>query len=514
MMVQPTLSRDESAGEVSNVTDPSLETAHRRTISWDVNVKTTEKDAKDLLQPVLNKNADSPPKHVLDKAITVADLHDANPLESEAETSLMRAIEQRAEEDKHRGNTTGNRLFAHIPDEGIDVLQADSQDSQETKHNRESPKTPRLKRFKPKKDDSLETTLFGLANAMKEMHGKDKHATSKVPDHHRLPHEAHEEVFESPPLDDDEPTSNADAMVCHAAFLFQNPLRKKLQEKNGDSEEHDPLNTSSHSHRSRFSVASGNSNKQSGNNPLEGVPEEMEHSSEESDPELGGSDIENSSDEEKSPSSKKTGKHPGLFKRMGKDLRRVARKTKSDWAAFSDFIQPRKASVGTRIKIALLFVVIPTFCLSAVLFHLFDNPDLGREGASISWFVLFILRQTICGGLALASQSFIISFLTLRTRWTVRVFGPLATLVLVQSKGYPFIMMAWAVFDLALLSGRHAFAKHWLFWQDLFPMLNASNPGMFGKRCFSLKFFSLLLRFLIFSLLLVVLQLVPLLKAE
>jgi len=38
-------------------------------------------------------------------------------------------------------------------------------------------------------------------------------------------------------------------------------------------------------------------------------------------------------------------------------------------------------------------------------------------------------------------------------------------------------MMSWSVYDLALLSGRHVFAKHWLFWQGLFPLLNESNPA-------------------------------------
>lgn len=455
MIVRTTTSKDESAGEVSNVTDPSLEVMnhqpnHRRTVSWNANVKNGEKD----------KNGDSP-SQALKKGITVVDLREAKTLESEAETSMMKALEQRAEEEKLQGITTGSRLFSHIPDESIESLQVGSQDMSEHRSKQSaSPKSHRRKQSKAPKNETLETTLFGLTNAMKEMHKKHEHTAKNVPDHHRLPHEAHEEAFESLSLDDDEPMSNADAMVRHAALLFQNPLRKKKLQQQGmdDSEENIPLKTSTHSHRSRLSVASGMS---SGGKHLDGVPEEVEYSSEDSDPELGENQTESSSDDENVPSHKKQRKPSGIIRRMRSGMRRGARKTKSDWTAFRDYLQPKKATLWTRIKMALLLVVIPTLCLSAVLYHAFDNPDLGREGASISWFVLFLLRQAVCGSLALASQSFVIDFLTLRMKWTVRVFGPLATLVLVQSKGYPFIMMAWAVYDLALLSGRHVFAKHW-----------------------------------------------------
>ena len=325
IVVKPTFSRDESTGEVSNVTEPSLEINHRRTVSWDANVKKTGSDElKDLLQPVLNKNEQSPPKQVVKKAITVADLHAANPLESEAETSLMKAIEQRAVEEKHRGSTTGNRLFAHIPDEGLEALQADSSPDAGSLggSNNEggkslSPKTHRRKKSKPfavprDKNASLESTLFSLTAAMKEMHTTHDDEKIHVPNHHRLPHEAHEEAFEAP--SDDEPTSNADSMVRHAAFLFQNPLRKnKLQGKSDDLEEKTPLKTSSHSHHSRLSVASGmDESRQSGGNHLDGVPEEVEYSSEDSDPELGDSATQNSSNEHEDISSNEK-KRKGIF---------------------------------------------------------------------------------------------------------------------------------------------------------------------------------------------------------
>ena len=70
----------------------------------------------------------------------------------------------------------------------------------------------------------------------------------------------------------------------------------------------------------------------------------------------------------------------------------------------------------------------------------------------------------------------LIDFLALKTRVLLRMFGPIATLIFVQSKGWPFQMGSWAFFSLLLNSGDNPFARHWLFYQEGIRMFNDSNP--------------------------------------
>jgi hypothetical protein len=56
-------------------------------------------------------------------------------------------------------------------------------------------------------------------------------------------------------------------------------------------------------------------------------------------------------------------------------------------------------------------------------------------GASVSWWLLFILRQTITFSMAMLTQAFMIDYLTLGCQFVLRCFGPLITLLMVQSKG-------------------------------------------------------------------------------
>jgi hypothetical protein len=69
--------------------------------------------------------------------------------------------------------------------------------------------------------------------------------------------------------------------------------------------------------------------------------------------------------------------------------------------------------------------------------------------------ILFIgVRQLITLTLSKAMELFVIDFLSLRTRFTMRLLGPWITLFILQARGWPFLVFMWALFDFALLSGK------------------------------------------------------------
>lgn len=75
------------------------------------------------------------------------------------------------------------------------------------------------------------------------------------------------------------------------------------------------------------------------------------------------------------------------------------------------------------------------------------------------------------------SQLIFIDFFILRTRAVPRMFGPSLSLVLAQSKGWPFIFLLWAIWDFAILYGDRRFVHHWAYWQDLISLFSEENPS-------------------------------------
>jgi hypothetical protein len=74
-------------------------------------------------------------------------------------------------------------------------------------------------------------------------------------------------------------------------------------------------------------------------------------------------------------------------------------------------------------------------------------------------------------------QVFVIDFLCLSTRFSVNLVGNLLTLLIAQSRGWPFVAVVWGVLDFALLHGESNLASHWLYWQDVAGIFNEANPG-------------------------------------
>jgi hypothetical protein len=159
---------------------------------------------------------------------------------------------------------------------------------------------------------------------------------------------------------------------------------------------------------------------------------------------------------------------------------------KEDWELWRAFFRPRQDRAWTYIKTILFYLILPAGTIAAILFYFCENPPTGKgkaepdsqERASASWWLIFIcIRQVLTLSLALGMQAFIIDFLSLGSRLMLRLVGPVITLLIVTSKGWPFVVFWWAVFDFASLHGDGAFAQHWAFWQEAIDMFNSNNPS-------------------------------------
>ena len=131
--------------------------------------------------------------------------------------------------------------------------------------------------------------------------------------------------------------------------------------------------------------------------------------------------------------------------------------------------------------------MLPSLGMAAFFYYAAGNPPgRGEDGsasnndnfASGSWWVLFLgVRQVVTLFLAQMSELLLVDFLTLRTRFVTRSCGPYISLLIAQSKGWPFQLAMWGVFDVCMLAGDGRFAKHWLFWQDFIDLMNDNNDA-------------------------------------
>jgi hypothetical protein len=152
-------------------------------------------------------------------------------------------------------------------------------------------------------------------------------------------------------------------------------------------------------------------------------------------------------------------------------------KFKHDWEIWTDFFRPRKEIFLSYLKVVLFYLLVPLTGIAAILFYLAGNPVAAHptNPASISWILLFCSRQIITFSMAFAFQGFLIDFIALGTRVMLRLMGPILTLFIVQSKGWPFVVFWWTIFDFAMLAFDRPFAHHWLFWQDAIKMFSEQN---------------------------------------
>lgn len=185
------------------------------------------------------------------------------------------------------------------------------------------------------------------------------------------------------------------------------------------------------------------------------------------------------------------------------DKRKPSRKWKARKAEqiFRDLQDTTSHSSAYHLfKISIFFIMLPSAGIAFILFYLADNPPTGvvdlehyretgeylnkngepinENTASSSWWLLFLgVRQVTLLLVAKFIEMFFIDFLAVRTKFSVNVFGPWATLFILQTKGWPFLIFTWGMLSLALLTGTKPFFHHWGHGQDYLDIFNEHNPS-------------------------------------
>ncbi|CAJ1957656.1 unnamed protein product [Cylindrotheca closterium] len=155
----------------------------------------------------------------------------------------------------------------------------------------------------------------------------------------------------------------------------------------------------------------------------------------------------------------------------------MAEKVKNDMGAWKSLFRPEKATIKKYARL-MLYIALPLVGVAGLLYYFVDNPmTSGSEGPSVSWVLLFVVRLWVTLTLALAIQALVIDLLCVQTRIIPRLVGPLFTLWIIQSRGWPFVLSTWSILNFLMLYGKGAFAAHWLFWQDTISIFNETNPA-------------------------------------
>ena len=138
---------------------------------------------------------------------------------------------------------------------------------------------------------------------------------------------------------------------------------------------------------------------------------------------------------------------------------------------YADISSTLKLKKMIKYSAGLIFLAL---FISAVLFFVAGNPMTGTKNernanplvyASYSWWVNFIGARQLCTlVLSRFTEILMVDVLTLRTRTVLKIFGPFVSLLVIQARGWPYIVTFWAVWNFAFLQGKHSLAKHWLFY--------------------------------------------------
>lgn len=151
-------------------------------------------------------------------------------------------------------------------------------------------------------------------------------------------------------------------------------------------------------------------------------------------------------------------------------------------------------------------IAVVCFAVAWILFHYCNNPSWGAlnmPDVSLSWWFNFIGecdslsratswngplgnfphrrissrtgRQLLLLELSRLCQFILIDCIIHSTRLGKKL-GALVRLVLVESRGYPFVLSSWGLWDLILLQGNGKFQMNWLYFTGI-GLYSSENPG-------------------------------------
>jgi hypothetical protein len=407
-----------------------------------------------------------------DRTITVDDLLHSGPYELEAESNILKALEEhhlqkKPSHERYRSETS--TILSGVPDNlahdfSLDEdshdprgRQDNSQESRQTSNDAGHTKESLAEQNKPllnrerqhRRTMTVEDRLAGLTFAMQSL-GQEQRSPAD----------------DKQTMDPSWLGSSAEQLGHNAALITRHDLDRQR---------------AANSLPRRASQTSVSDPPPAVRKDEEGISERYSYSD-------SGDDLEEQLPQDKpqnaaSPTGTKT--KEATKKRLARKSNSIfSDKLKEDWDTWQSFFRPRKEHILAYVKRVILYFTIPLIGVAAILFYFSDNPPTGKSSdesggnhASTSWWLLFCLRQVVTLSLSLALQIIVIDFFCIDTRVMLRLLGPLLTLLVAQSKGWSFVVFWWGVFDFSMLYGDGPFAKHWGFWQDVVGLFNEENPS-------------------------------------
>mgnify|MGYP005847558921 CR=1 FL=1 len=472
--------------------------------------------------------------------IDLNDILKESPYESEAETYILRAIEDR--ERTSDGATSENPIMGNIPDDAISVLSNrsgsnvdddidnDSNDlagasnanntntmsqSNSSPGHRTTASSRRTSVTVPsmlgrtargnhhRRNQTMEAQLFGLASAIDAMQAQnwDQNAAAAAD----LPAWRSQSPMNIPGAEDTGMLSSAEALQQNASLLYNrgNKNRPRLDSgflSSGGGVTNPDDGSSISEQGSRLSASGrGGSGAESQTSPRRKRPSVLNlqslgksfrhHKKTDSDFSTGTNsigvsnsvnvgenvplnslhlaDIEEGREEQEDgmrasflDDNGEPDRYPGeqeddyAGRRRTQDRKKLVEK--QIVREFQDFFAPQKTTIILYFRIVLLYISLPLLGISAVLFYWGGCPPTGRlaydgrpvngtlwnidgqrvdpDQASISWWLIYVVRLIVTFTLAKATEKLFIDYWAIRSSGSINLFGPWVTLLLLQSR--------------------------------------------------------------------------------
>ena len=97
-------------------------------------------------------------------------------------------------------------------------------------------------------------------------------------------------------------------------------------------------------------------------------------------------------------------------------------------------VQYVKSRLWAFFRNELTFVIVPALATAAAFYYRLGNPTLFRTEATVSWFILFILRNFIALQAAYVTQYLIVDVFVMQSPLSIHLIGPLTCLYMINSK--------------------------------------------------------------------------------
>ena len=480
----------------NNNSNNSSDATHERKVSWSdllTKLKAENDQKKQIMRQMQSKSK-----------ISLGDVIASKPVEQEAETHIMRAVEKVASGSGSSSHNETDRLYKDI---AADEISRASRGDESNDYDDDV-------------DDDEAADIFEPAPPTEVPHGRPRSQSSLTSNNSRLQQNSNS-------------NSNANSNTSpNPKSRFKSLVKKHIADNHNNSVEHTlfgltaALQHMDEEKKKKKTPASATKNPSTKSFDSSDVDIEAQDSTESAENDKTQSSDEGFTDNEASDDeghAKKQGRrHKGFF------YDSVTENIEENWGMLSSFVGSRKAKAKAYGRKAIMYIMLPSLAISAFLFYLVENPSLCEEkvpvdeqlmatqapefevqpifdvngtfignstmvpteepenklfvcpglGASVSWWFLFLgVRQIVTFTLALLTQALIVDYLALASRFCLAWFGPVVTLFLVQAKGWPFIAVFWAIYRLILLSGDRDYAHHWGYWQDWVGLFNEENPS-------------------------------------